>query len=992
LKLNSIVLLSQFIGELQIYQFTIKHDVRSFCKVRMVTVPCFFNNHLSASNNFNFLKYMLMNIDLFSIKKLQYQFITKWFPILVIFGISFIDIHAQIITGKIRTSTGLSEPGFSIKLENTEYGAITNANGVFRIFDAPEGSYTLVAANPSRSFIPMIIEFNGEFLDLGIIRLPESKVIENYITDIAVITIDDLEQIDDSDALNISGLLTASRDPFDEAAAFQLSAGRFRARGYELADTEMFLNGMQMNNLSDGRVVWNNWGGLNDVLRSQINSLNLRDNQFAFGGLGGASLIDLRASEQRVQTRMVYTSSNRSYRHRGMLTHSSGMQKNGWAYSFSMSRRLAFNQGFIEGTHYDAYSYFVSIDKKLNDKHTLNFVTLGAPLRRGRSGPAIQEMIDLSDNRFYNPNWGFQNGEVRNTREDRIHQPIITLRHDWQINKNTKIFSTIGMQTGKFGTTRLDWYLAPDPRPDYYRKLPSFQRSEAAAEAVETEFRDNVSVRQVDFDRMFEINRDNQFTIDNVDGIPGNSVSGNLSSYVLEEQRFDNHKLSFNSIVNSALKNNFFFTGGINVQNERVRHFRVLDDLLGGDFYINLDRFAILDFPADSDALQQDIDRPNQVVREGDIFGHNYDIVTNQISSFGQLSKFTSKWDLFLTTRMDHTSFYREGYMRNGRFPNNSFGKSDVNSFLTGSAKAGATFKIDGRNYVYGVGMIGSRAPFSRWAYISPRTRHDVVDGLREENMYSAEAGYVFRWQRMNGRISAYYTEFQNRLLNNTFYHDELRTFVNYVRTGINQRHTGLEFGLNYKLSQTWTLKAAGALQENIFTSRPLATITQDNTSEKLAENRTVYMKNFFVSGSPQTAATLGLSYNSPKFWFINGHVNYFARNFVEANPDRRTLEGVSLVNKDENPALWSKILDQEELPSSFTVDIFMGKSWRYKRKYFIATFLSVSNVLDNKNFITGAFEQFRFDFQTKDVDRFPPRYFYGFGRNYALNVSLSFN
>lgn len=902
------------------------------------------------------------------------------------------NLSAQIITGRLKTDGAPPDAGLMVVLRETEYKAITNANGIFRIYNVPAGRYTMISGTPDRYLKPLEFEYDGQILDLGNIEVsPTTNILIKTASEIAIVSIDDLEQIEEDESLNFSGLLTASRDPFDEAVAFNLSAGRFRARGYNLEDTELYLNGMPVNNLIDGRIFWNTWGGLNDVMRSQINSLNLRNNEFAFGGLGGASFIDLRAQEQRVQTKGVYTLSNRTYQHRLMLTHSSGLLKNGWAYTFSFSKRWG-SSGYIEGTHFDAYSYFMSLDKRLNDRHSLNFVFLGAPLRRGRSGGSFQEMYDIAGSNFYNPNWGFQNGQVRNSREDRIHQPIAMLRYDWAISNTTKLTTVAGIQFGKSGTTRLDWYLAPDPRPDYYRKLPSFMQNEHTRDLVFQELSKNQAARQLNFDAFFQVNRNNFITLENVDGVPGQNVSGNLSAYVIEEQRTDNNKFSIHSFLNTAIGKNNFFTGGVMLQSEITNNFKVLDDLLGGDFYVNVERFAILDFPSDAIELQNDIDHPNRIIRKGDIFGYNFDIISNNAQIFGQIAGYAKRMDYFISSKLEYTSFYREGYMRNGRFPQNSAGKSTVNEFFTGQIKAGLTFKMDGRNYLYGVALYGSRAPFARWAYISPRFRPDVVTGLQKEELKSVEAGYVFRFPWINGRFTAFYTEVNNTIRNNSFYHDELRTFVNYVINDVDRRHAGVEMGAKVKLHPNWGLKLAGTVGQHIFTSRPLATITQDNSAKVLAEGRVVYIKNFYVPGTPQSAGTIGLNYNSPHFWFVNLNANFFAKNYMDFNPDRRTKVGVDLVNKNENPELWNSIIAQEELPSNYTIDVFFGKSWRVRlsnKNYFINLNVSVSNLLNNTQFITGGFEQFRFDYVEKDVNKFPPRYFYGFGRNYSINLSV---
>ena len=287
-------------------------------------------------------------------------------------------------------------------------------------------------------------------------------------------------------------------------------------------------------------------------------------------------------------------------------------------------------------------------------------------------------------------------------------------------------------------------------------------------------------------------------------------------------------------------------------------------------------------------------------------------------------------------------------------------------------------------------GTMRTKAPFARFSYLSARTRDQVVDGLTSESILGGEAGYIVRFPGLKGRVTGYYTSFKDQIDNISFYHDEERSFVNYVMTGIDTRHMGIEVGIEARLSSTLTLELAGAHGEYIYTSRPSATITLDNNADVLDEGREVYLKNFYVPGTPQTAGSVGLNYRSPKFWFVNLNVNFFDRAYLDFNPDRRTEVGTELVVKDEQPELWNQILEQERLDPQMTVDIFAGKSWRID-DYFIAFNLSASNLLNNTEFITGGFEQYRFDYEEKDINRFPPRYFYAFGTNFSANLSLRF-
>ena len=141
--------------------------------------------------------------------------------------------------------------------------------------------------------------------------------------------------------------------------------------------------------------------------------------------------------------------------------------------------------------------------------------------------------------------------------------------------------TVLGYQFGKYGNTRLDWYLAADPRPDYYRKLPSYQETEEGKAAVTAYLTSDEAHRQLDWDGMYLANKLRYETIQNVDGIEGNTVSGRSSAYIVEEQRFDVNKMAVNSILNSQLTDQLSLTSGVQLLREKNHNFKVVDDLMG---------------------------------------------------------------------------------------------------------------------------------------------------------------------------------------------------------------------------------------------------------------------------------------------------------------------------------------------------------------------------------------------------------------------------
>jgi hypothetical protein len=308
--------------------------------------------------------------------------------------------------------------------------------------------------------------------------------------------------------------------------------------------------------------------------------------------------------------------------------------------------------------------------------------------------------------------------------------------------------------------------------------------------------------------------------------------------------------------------------------------------------------------------------------------------------------------------------------------------------------KGGITYKLDGRNYFYADGAYQTRAPFFDNAYIAPRTRDIVQDNMRSEQIGSLEAGYVLNAPNVKARINGFYTNFKNQANVLTFYDEQFRNFVNYAISNIGREHMGIEIGVEAKVYKGWSVNAAANIGRYYFTTRQNITISRDNTAE-LLRNDIVYSKNFRVP-TPQEAYTVGFSYRSPRFWFVNANINFFDQMWFDFNPARRTYGAVE--GLDPAGAQWRGIVDQTRLPSEYTVDVFAGYSWRMNNRFkslkkstYLVFNMGVNNLLNNTGIISGGFEQLRFDFQNRDINKFPPRRFFGFGLNYFASVGVRF-
>lgn len=827
---------------------------------------------------------------------------------------------------------------------------------------------------------------------------------EGVLDNIPVVSLDD-NDLGDGGSQNTSSLLTAGRDPFYSAASFNFSAVRFRIRGYDNDLFSTYMNGIPMDNLDNGFTPFGLWGGLNDVMRNRDVSWGLRYNTFAFGDIGSNTNIDSRASRQRAQTSIGYASSNRNYDNRVMITHSTGLSKKGWAFSVSGSRRWA-DEGYVPGTYFNGWGYFAAIDKRIGQNNLLSLTAFGAPTENGRQGAAVTEMMQLAGTHYYNPNWGYQNGKKRNASIGRSHQPVFILTHDLRINNTTTLTTAAGYSFGDRSVTALDWYNAADPRPDYYRYLPSYTSTWASTtdpvqgQLLYNLMKNDINYRQINWQNLYNVNRASYATITDADGIAGNTVSGLRSRYIIEERVINTRRFNANTVLNTKFGDRIDFTAGASYQIQDNHYFKRVDDLLGGEFYVNVNQFAERDFPVDNVANQFDVDKPNRILRKGDQFGYDYNINISRAAAWAQGVFKLNRFDFFLAGTVSQTKFYRKGNVRNGLFPTDSYGKGEVNDFLNYGGKGGITYKINGRNYIFVNASYQNRAPYFENVYISPRTRNAQQADVKSETIQTGEAGYVLNAPKFKIRLTGYYTHFADGMDVMSFYHDTYQNFVNYAISGIDKLHFGGEFGVEARVSSTITVNAAAAVGRYYYDSKQNAVITVDNSASVLGQ-QIIYAENFRVPSTPMEAYSLGATYRSPKFWFVSLTGNYFDQSYLSMNPLRRTWDALKFVTPGS--AGYNEIFNQTKFDRQYTIDFFGGYSWKLpkdfeinKKPTFLVFNLGINNLLNNKDIVTGGFEQLRYDAQTASSDpisvgKFPPKLFYAYGANFFASVTLRF-
>ena len=813
------------------------------------------------------------------------------------------------------------------------------------------------------------------------------------VVDLFSISLSDDELSDDTSAAdNISGLLNSSMDIFYRTAAYEFSSSFFKVRGLDSDNAIVHINGIKMNKLYNGRPQWSNWGGLNDVLRNQELSNGSIPLKYNFGGILGSNNINIRASEYGQGGRITYSSSNRSYSNRLMATYNSGMLEKGWAYSISIGRRWG-NEGYQDASFYDSNSAFLSVQKIFNNKHSLNLAAIYAPNRRGKVSPNTQEVYDLKGIR-YNEYWGYHDGEKRNSRVKRVVEPIILLNHDWSIDEKSSLETSIGFQFGEMGNSRLDYAGGGNPSPAYYQDLPSYFLADSNGPDYEGAYlaQENfINNGQINWDRIYDANLTN-------------NQSGLNAAYVLYEDRVDDTQLTLNSAYSREINDNIKITTSVNYRSLVSDNFAEISDMLGGYSYSNIDSFDNLDYNLLS---------PNSIVSEGDKFKYHYKMNAEELSLFTMMNFTFDKFELYLAGDLTNTTYQRDGIFENEANAGNSAGKGDEINFNGYGVKAGITYKFSGKHILDFNSAFLQKAPSIRNTFTNSRVNHNVVGSdvsglindspISEEKIMSFDANYIFRTPIFTGRLTGFYSEVKDANEISFYYADGLvgfeddSEFIQEILQGIDKKYLGVEFGVEAQIIPTVKLKGAASIGQYTYANNPFLYLGADNNTVAVGSSN---LENYKIAGGPQKAYSVGFEYRDPDYWFIGVTSNFFTNTYLDVSPLTRTQnfylaqDGLPFNDYDINIA--RDLLKQERFDDYMVVNMIGGKSWKID-DYYVGFFASINNILDKK-YRTGGFEQGRnanYQQLLQDTNKpkrvFGPKYWYGRGTNYFLNLYFRF-
>ena len=950
--------------------------------------------------NLNFQKNKRKIIDCM-IKKLSL------FSFFIVFSTSLMWAQTTVFA-YIKDASGKIVENADVDLSGQDARVSTDKIGYFQFVDLKPGSYQVIISKINYETKVLTFDVSEEKRkDLGVIQMN----LAGTTSEGGVSLLDDTSSDDDGGSMQPTiGLLNSGRDIFQSVTAFELGAYWFRPRGVDNRFEDVLFNGVSMSKNDDGRVDFSNWGGLNDVTRYPYESVdNITPSAYTFGNLGGVVYYNTRASSYRKQTSLAYSFTNRSYFHRAMATYSSGLSKSGWAFTFSGSRRWA-EEGVIDGTQQNSYAYFAAIEKQFSSRHAINITAFGAPTYRANNAPNTQEVYDLMG-KNYNSYWGWQDGEKRNSRIRKTFEPMFILTDYLKLGKTSNWTNTVSYQFGSDSRSRLDWFHGADPNPTYYRKLPSWKYANEYAAVANTEegTPEYESALQILNNRITDWRSSQNMQIDwlflysannlnkTVNGVNGGAV------YTMVEDVNKDKTFNFVSHFDTQLQSNWKLNLNFNYQNLNSDNFRRVSDLLGANYANNLNAFL-------GDA-QYNIDDSNTKVYKGDRTQYSYQLNRDTYALNVSTEVDFPKWNIVGSVFSSYSGSYRDGDYRHSTFRNNSKGKSSVYEALDAGIKGKITYKIDGKNFIVYNGAFFSLAPTLSEIFINPRVVDYFTPGVKNQIINSNDLSYILRGQTLKMRLSAYYTTVSNSTDIARYYADvtdgtggSLSTLVNEAVTGADKRYMGVELGVDLKITPTLNANAVASVGDYEYTNNARVSTFDDLNNFRGEEDwlSKANIKGYKVAGTPQKAFSFGLKYNSPKFWWVGASANYLMDQYLDFSALNKTAYMYTnpLTNDpyaNATPELIAKLTAQQKFEDQFMLNANAGKSFLIG-KYRMGLSISVNNILNNRDYVTGGFEQGRnvnlpealID-SSKKYPNFAPKLWYDRGTTFFTNVYLRF-
>ena len=889
--------------------------------------------------------------------------------------------QTTIVRGQLVDSE-TSEPlvGATVMVEGTTQGSITDYDGYFEQSVAMGG--TLVFKYVGYKDLTRKITQKGASADLGVIEMdPDAVMLKDVVvtssvavarkTPVAVSTIQPVFIEEKLGTKEFPEILKSTPGVYATKQGGGFGDSRINMRGFESENIAVMINGVPMNDMEWGGLYWSNWAGLTDVTRSMQTQRGLGASKVSAPSVGGSINIITKTVDAEKGGTISYAMGNDGY-NKLMFNVSTGMSKSGWALALLGAKTWA--DGYIQGTEYESYNWFINLTKRFNDNHQLSFTGFGAPQwhnqRNNNDGLRISEWQKVAERYMngespykYNPTYGYGlNGERKTSARNKYHKPQLSLNHLWQIDSksslSTALYASIGNGYGYSGqgltsTDRTNWYGASDG-------------------IVNTTFR----------------HADGTFAYDEIYAL--NQASENGSVMAMSKSYNKHTWIGLLSTYTTKFGEYVDFYGGVDFRYYKGVHTNELCDLYGGEYFVDSSsRENVL--VANNAAAAAGAAFVNQKLKVGDVVYRDYDGYTLQEGVFAQAEYNRDKLSTFVAGSISNT-----GYWRYDRFYyDKEHAKSKTVNFLGWTAKGGLNYNLTEQHNVFAnIGYI-SRAPFfSGGAFLQSTTSNLTNPDAINEKVFSAELGYGFRSRFFTANLNLYHTKWMNKTMSRGIdLENSDGVFVDRINlnmSGVNAIHQGIELDFVAKPfnwldvrgmfsigNWRWDCEAKGYFYDS--TGQPVKNWTNNgeitHASGIQAEDHasmTIKLNGTKVGNSAQTTAALGIDAKVTKDLSFGIDWNYYGRNYADWSFSTSDLvaNGVKVY---ETP--W-------QIPSASVFDF--SARYRFNIGKIQATLYGNIDNIFNQTFITDAQDGASHTWEDAEV-------FYAWGRTYSLRLKIDF-
>jgi hypothetical protein len=879
--------------------------------------------------------------------------------VLLFFNISlFAQSYVKGVVTDALTNETLA--GASVFIKGTSVGTSADVKGTFK-FEAPVGPKTIVVQFVG--YLPFEVEVNvkkDQTSDLGTIGLAINQVGLNEViilasvavsrkTPVAISTLEPKLIEERLGTQEFPEILKSTPGVYATKQGGGYGDSRINLRGFESANTAVMINGVPVNDMEWGGVYWSNWAGLADVTRSMQVQRGLGASKVSAPSLGGSINILTNTTDAKKGGAISYGIANDGYSKIGFSV-STGLTDKNWAITLLGAKTSG--RGYIQGTEFESYSYFVNVSKKINASHSLSFTAFGAPQwhnqRNSGDKLLISEWQKQPNKYLYNASYGFDmNGQRKVSSLNVYNKPQLSLNHFWTISPKTSLSSVIYASIGDGYGTSGQGYTSAD-RSNWYGSTLGIPNSTYRAE-------------------------DGTFNYGDIYTYNKASLVG---SKMVMSKSVNQHKwYGLLSTFTTKLRSKIDFYGGIDLRYYKGTHTNVLTDLYGGNFFIDA---------TSSRPLLSDQSWKTKKLGVGDVVYRDYDGFVFSQGVFMQAEYNKDALSAFISLSGSNTSQWRYDRF----YYDSDQAKSKTFNALGYCAKGGANYNLTDKHNVFAnVGII-SRAPyFSGGAFIQSTTSNALNPNAINEKAFSAELGYGFRSKYLAANLNIYNTKWMNKTIVRSSILQPDPAIPAKVLTvnmeGVDALHQGIELDLTSKPIKNLEVRGMVSIGNWNWISNATGYLYTDNgqpsdvngnevafgSPEHVKMN--VNLKDIHVGNSAQTTVALGLKYDMLRNFSIGLDGNYYGRNYSNFSISPAST-GYGDLNFSQP---WM-------IPDATIFDL--SSSYRFKIGNLDATFIgNIQNLLDAE-YITDAQTGINNDWQTSQV-------FYGFGRTFSASLKIKF-